>query len=65
MCVRSHGREQQTEDSACVCTCLLPPSRPLPLTLTNGEAWRRGVLLEVAGERFAVEVNPPTVDKVC
>ncbi|EFJ50866.1 hypothetical protein VOLCADRAFT_88222 [Volvox carteri f. nagariensis] len=39
-------------------------TRPLDRTLPNGVAWLRAALLEVAGERFVVEVNPPTVDKL-
>lgn len=44
---------------------LLPPTpRPLDRSLPNGVTWLRGALLEVAGKRFRLEVNPPTVDKV-
>ncbi|KXZ48132.1 hypothetical protein GPECTOR_30g228 [Gonium pectorale] len=39
-------------------------TRPLDRSLPNGEAWLRAALLEVAGERFLVEINPPTVDKI-
>lgn len=34
------------------------------MSLPNGEAWRRGRVLAVGEARFAVEYNPPTVDKV-
>ncbi|KAG2484240.1 hypothetical protein HYH03_016975 [Edaphochlamys debaryana] len=37
---------------------------PLDRSLPNGSAWPAAALLEVAGERFLVEVNPPTVDRL-
>jgi hypothetical protein len=36
----------------------------LDRSLPNGAAWPRAALLEVGGTRFAVELNPPCVDKV-
>jgi 2',5'-phosphodiesterase len=42
------------------------PTHPLldPLTTTNESAWQQGRLLEVGGDSFVVDVNPPTVHRM-
>ncbi|GLI58784.1 hypothetical protein VaNZ11_000540 [Volvox africanus] len=65
--VGSSGTDTSMDDARQLLAVLYEDAagnRPLDRSLPNGVAWMRGALLEVGGERFVVEVNPPTVDKL-